>query len=340
MPLILGYAGMNMTLHASGVRGNRTTRAETIRKKNIETPGGGIQFLIDLYHYNLLDIYKIMRWNVRHKYKFFRINSDIAPHITNPEFLPPGLAEDYHALVYDPGVFAGLLAKIGECARRHKIRVTFHPDPFVVINSRDPGIVLRATRDLYFHSRILELMNAPSASVCILHVGGVYGEKSRALQRFIDNFNTLPANIKSRIVLENDETGYNVFDCLRIHKATGVPIVFDIFHHKCYCNMLASRGRNDYTETDVLTKNTKLIDIFRMVADTYANTTIPMKMHLSEQARGASMGTHADYVKSIPRELFTFVNESRGPVYLMIEAKMKELAVEKLRKKYASQGVK
>lgn len=42
--------------------------------------------------------------------------------------------------------------------------------------------------------------------------------------------------IKGRLVIENDDHLFNLMDCLNINKQTGIPILFDKFHHELFCN--------------------------------------------------------------------------------------------------------
>ena len=57
-----------------------------------------------------------------------------------------------------------------------------------------------------------------------------------------------------------------------------------------------------------------------------------IKMHLSEQNPAGRVGAHSDYIVRIPDLLLPLVRSNR--IDLMIEAKMKERAVIRLKKKY------
>jgi UV DNA damage endonuclease len=70
-------------------------------------------------------------------------------------------------------------------------------------------------------------------------VGGVYGNKIEAIERFVKTYNErglIDDIIKGRLVIENDDHLFNLMDCLNINKQTGIPILFDNFHHELFCN--------------------------------------------------------------------------------------------------------
>lgn len=69
-------------------------------------------------------------------------------------------------------------------------------------------------------------------------MGGIYGNKLESIDRFIKTYNNslqlIDGSIKMRLVIENDDHLYSIKDCLYIHQQTGIPIVFDSFHHECF----------------------------------------------------------------------------------------------------------
>lgn len=116
------------------------------------------------------------------------------------------------------------------------MRVSMHPDQFVILNSKNEKIIENSIGELQYHSKVLESMNLPYNGKIQIHVGGVYGDKKTAKNDFVNNFNKLDENLKKRLVIENDHRSYSLEDCLDINKETGIPIVFDIFHHECLNN--------------------------------------------------------------------------------------------------------
>lgn len=332
--LILGYAGINVTLRKDHIFTGRTCRLNTALQK-------GTEYLEGLFLKNLEDLLKILQWNYKNKIKFYRIGSDMAPHITNPVLIKN--KNDFTQLAYSLDKYKPILANIGKYAQDHNIRLTFHPDLFNVLNSPNPQVVLKTYRDLYYHNKLLDLMNLDSDSVIILHGGGVYDNKILSMKRWITNFNKLPENIKARIVIENDETSYNFKDVYQISQKVKpfeiigakssnlynkkikvkIPVVFDIFHYYCY---------NKYKKTSKI-KTDSITQILKLAYKTWIGRTI--KIHLSEQLidknKYIPMGSHADFINNIPEELLKFAKTKK--IYLMCECKMKELCLFKLREK-------
>ena len=112
-----------------------------------------------------------------------------------------------------------------------------HPGPFHCLASPNPKVVERTIIGLNKHSEQFNMMGyEPSHYNKInIHVGGAYGDKESALNRFCKNFELLRDDTKKRLVVENDDspTEYSVKDLYEgVYKRIGTPITFDYFHHK------------------------------------------------------------------------------------------------------------
>ena len=56
---------------------------------------------------------------------------------------------------------------------------------------------------------MLDRMGLDQDSVMIIHMGGVYGDKASALERFKKNYTEkVSEKVKRRLVLENDEVDF------------------------------------------------------------------------------------------------------------------------------------
>ena len=80
-----------------------------------------------------------------------------------------------------------------------------HPDQFVLINSPSEEIFEKSIRDLIYHEEVLSLLGLDSTHKIQIHVGGMYGDKTTAIERFVKRFEALPERIKKRLVIENDD---------------------------------------------------------------------------------------------------------------------------------------
>lgn len=178
---------------------------------------------------NVFHLHQILRYNVKNNLLFFRISSGLIPFASHPvcKFA-------WHK------IFQSELKQIGDYIKRHNIRISMHPDQFVVLNSPNEKIVQNSINELKYHCNLLDTMHLDYTAKVQIHVGGVYGNKVHAIDRFIKTYNNSTQladdSIKNRLVIENDDHLYSLKDCLYINQCTGIPIVFDNFHYECFVN--------------------------------------------------------------------------------------------------------
>ena len=161
----------------------------------------------------------------------FRVNSQILPIKTHPDC-------GYH--VDDLPEADEIMSRFQECgkfAQRHKLRTCFHPDQFVVLNSPRPDVVEKSVQELEYQAEVSEWIGA---DVINIHGGGAYGDKPKALADFARNLDRLSLRVRSRLTVENDDKTYAPADLLPICRATGIPLVYDVHHHRCHPDELTS----------------------------------------------------------------------------------------------------
>lgn len=154
----------------------------------------------------------------------FRVNSQILPIKTHP-------ACGYE--VDDLPEHGEIVRHFKECGRfvkKHMLRTCFHPDQFVVLNSQRPEVVDSSIRELEYQAEVAEWIGA---DVVNIHGGGAYGDKPKALAEFARNLDRLSSRVRSRLTVENDDKTYTPADLIPICKATGIPLVYDVHHHRC-----------------------------------------------------------------------------------------------------------
>lgn len=289
-PVNAGYACINLTLQADKVFTNRGMIKKTFMQR-------GITYASELALKNVQDLLTIVDWNLANGFRIFRISSDIFP-----------WASEY-ALNQLPD-FADIRATLEEIGTR-PIRLTTHPGPFNKLAGE--GTVLDNTiKDLEYQSEIFDLMGlTPSHWNKInIHVGGTYGDKQASLVRFAENVGRLSENLRARLTVENDDRPglYTVADLMTIYELSGVPIVFDYFHH--------SLNPGQQTEEEAF-------------LTAYSTWDVRPVFHFSDSRKdredpGARREAHADWI-------YSPVNTYGKAVDIMFESKMKELAILKIR---------
>ena len=153
----------------------------------------------------------------------FRIVSGLFPLATHPQ---SGYGVD--AL---PSAVAirRLLAEAGRIAADAGIRLSFHPDQFVVLNSLRADVVESSIRELEWHAEIAELVGA---DVICLHGGGAAEGMEAASERLLRAFDRLTPRARARLALENDDRSWSASDLLPVCMAADVPFVLDAHHHR------------------------------------------------------------------------------------------------------------
>jgi UV DNA damage endonuclease len=206
-----------------------------------------------------------------------------------------------------------------------------HPDQFVVLNSPDKKIVQNSIRELKYHCKLLDTMRLDKTAKVQIHIGGVYGNKSQAIDRFIKTYNNdkrlMDHSIKKRLVIENDDHLYNLNDCLYINQQTGIPIVFDTFHHECF-------GSDNNKEKATIAGKMSLRDPLLKARSTWKDNKdgLPIVDYSSQDTRGnssskaailARKGKHTITIDHMPFKNFIKQTECLD-FDIMLEIKDKE----------------
>ncbi len=304
----IGYACINMQLSYPQKYGGKEkgvkpiTTGRSMIKRTFLTKG--VDYASELTLANAMDLDKIVDWNILNGYNFFRITSGLAPWKSEYEWEDLKDIERIKMYLHSAGVKA----------KSHNLRITSHPGPFNVLTSPHPHVVDNCVSDLTDHGSVFDMLGlsrTPYNKINI-HIGGAYGDKESAMERFCVNFERLPDSVKSRLTVENDDkvSMYSVKDLYEgVYKRIGIPIVFDYHHHK-FCT-------GDLSEQQAL----------EMAISTWPDGITPAT-HYSESRRDEQkdetirVQAHSDYVYD---KIETYGNE----IDVMVEAKHKELAVQK-----------
>ena len=304
----LGYACINMQLSYPQKYGGQEkgvlpiTTGRSMIKRTFESKG--LDYASELALANAKDLDKIIDWNILNGFNFFRITSGLAPWKSEYNWTDLKDLDEIKMYLHSAGVKA----------KTHNLRITSHPGPFNVLTSPHQHVVDNCVNDLTMHGDVFDMMGLTRThfNKINIHIGGAYGDKPASMERFCKNFNLLPESVKSRLTVENDDKAsmYSVKELYHgVYNVIGVPIVFDYHHHK-FCD--GGLGEQEALE---------------LAISTWPEGITPAT-HYSESRREEQgddtirVQAHSDYIYD---KIDTYGND----IDIMVEAKRKELAVQK-----------
>ena len=260
-----------------------------------------LTYLAGICSHNARSLMAALRFCHENRIGSFRINSQILPLKTHPE-------AGYHMSDLPGGRdIISAFKCCGTYAREQDIRTCFHPDQFIVLNSPDPSVVSRSVADLVYQSQVAEWVGA---DVINIHGGGVYQDKPSALGRLKQVITGLPVNVRSRLTIENDDRSYTPRDLLPVCRETGIPLVYDVHHHRC------------------LPDGLDVVDATRQAIQTWNREPL---FHISSPINGwdgPDTRKHHDYI-----DINDFPDAwKQMDITVEVEAKAKEVAVLRLMK--------
>ncbi|MFA5341280.1 MAG: UV DNA damage repair endonuclease UvsE [Clostridia bacterium] len=247
---------------------------------------------------NLDSLMNMLKYNVKNGIHLFRISSDLIPFGSS----------DINKLEWKD-IFKDRLSEIGMFIKNNNIRVSMHPGQYTVLNSINNDVVKRAVRDLEYHCDVLDLMQLDSTCKIILHIGGAYDDREKAVERFKNNYIKLKARIKERLIIENDDKVFNVKEVLDIAKQLSIPVVYDNLHN--YANPY-KKEVSDLEWISECSKTWKLPDGCQ-------------KIHYSQQNSNKKSGSHSSSI-AICEFLSFHENIIEYDIDIMLEVKDKNIS--------------
>lgn len=294
----LGYVAMST--HVQNCSPSQTMTFSQFSK--IKYRPAAIRKLERIAASNLDNCLRLLRHNAASEISFFRLTSKMIPLANHPE-LP-----DWDFLFS----LENQLTNIKVFLEEHpNMRVDFHPDHFVLLNTSDSDTLKTSVKTLRMHRALLMGMGIEPEHRCVMHVGGGYDNHEKALEQFIHNWGLISESIQKMVMLENDDTTFTLSETLYLCEKLGIPLVFDYHHH------LAHHSKKENWERH-----------WERVMATWQHSKLPQKMHISSPRSESKFRAHADYVD--PRMFIDFLQQIKGSVPridCMIEAKQKDDAL-------------
>lgn len=253
--------------------------------------------LRELISHNLTSLETIIDYNIKNAIKLFRISSDIIPFGSNP----------INKLEWEKE-FEAHFQRIGEKIRNSNMRVSMHPGQYTVLNSIRYDVANKAIIDLEYHEKFLSALGTDKKSKIVIHLGGVYGDKKKAVESFAENYKKLNPAIMDRLVIENDDRSYNIKDILKVSEKLDIPVVYDNLHNEV----------NKADDKD---------DLYwiKQCSKTWRDSDGKQKIHYSQQNCEKQAGAHTETI-AIDKFMEFYKNKENLTIDIMLEVKDKNIS--------------
>ena len=176
--------------------------------------------------------------------------------------------------------------------------------------SSNTRVVQKSIVELKNHATVMDLFGLPQSyeSPINIHMNCYKGNVKDIAKRFIDVYNDFPHNVKSRLVLENEDKPNSwkveeLYDL--IYSQTSIPITYDNLHYRCNPGKLSAK------------------DAMKLSMSTWGKYQ-PLFHFSDNDPTNKNPRAHGDYVRSIPDEYVDMYD-----VDYEFEFKAKDYAIER-----------
>jgi len=218
----IGFACKIQESHDKAAPG-LNTGTTTITWLNNQTRDVAVAKLWGILDKNTNAIRKQLDWisKLPHSQRMFRLSSDLLPAYTH---------DDWSWFYWQPDVVSELearFAQIGDLARQHDIRLSFHPGQFCVLASDNPEIVENSIQEFEYHCDLIRYMGYGREFQdfkCNVHIAGKQGPDGikRAMTK-------LSREARNTLTIENAEFTWGIDASLEL--VDTCALVLDIHHH-------------------------------------------------------------------------------------------------------------
>ncbi len=260
----------------------------------------------------------------------YRLASQVIPYGTHPD-----LPELDHRRQLDEA--RDELDALASRATAMGLRLSTHPGQYTVLNATDDAIVAKAIADLEQDTLLLDRLGQGPEGAVVVHVGGEYGDRAAALQRWELAWHRLSERARTRLALENDERLFGIEDVLHLHARTGVRVVLDVHHHRIHPRSAGIPLRDALVAAAATWGSTRpKVHLSSARTDLAAAPLAPSPRRPGRAAAFPPLRAHADLVT--PWDLEAVIHAATGPLDVMLEAKAKDLALLQLRRSLVEIG--
>lgn len=183
--------------------------------------------IIDVAKTNILNTHGLIKKVATYpnELRMLRITSDMISFYTHENY------RDFWKSNAIQSLLERWFAPLGETARQHDVRLSFHPDQFVVLASDRPEVVNKSIEEFEYHADMARWMGYGKQFQDIkinVHISGRAGPEG-----IRQAYKRLSPEARNSLTIENEEMTHDLHTVLEI--ADLCPIVLDIHHHWVNC---------------------------------------------------------------------------------------------------------
>ena len=278
----VGYACINLSFKESF----RNYRLKTVENKEEDK-------ITEVIWHNISLLKKIIEYNIKHNIYVYRVTSDLIPFFTHPY-----IEALYKEKVLNNEGMYHCFTTIRALQETYNLRLSIHPSQFNVLSSPKEDVVNRSIKEINAQTELIKQFRGQNV---VIHIGGSYGDKKAALERFKAHLKYVDQNL---ISVENDDKTYNVEEVVSLCQGHCLKWVYDYHHDRCHPS----------TEKGVYE---------------FIKSYPPSKYHLSTGSPYCHSRPHADYIRASDYKHFTMLLSQCGikEADVIFEAKKKNKAI-------------
>lgn len=179
--------------------------------------------IIDVAKTNIMNTHALIKKvaTLPEELRMLRVTSDMLSFYTHEDWQP------FWQSTNTQDSLARWFAPLGETARQNNVRLSFHPDQFVVLASDREEVVNKSIEEFEYHCDMARWMGYGKQFQDMkinVHISGRKGP-----QGIRDVFGRLSPEARNTLTLENEEYTHGLSDCLSLSDL--VPTVLDIHHN-------------------------------------------------------------------------------------------------------------
>ena len=290
--------------------------------------------IIDVAKTNIMNTHNLVKKvaTLPEPLRMLRITSDMLSFYTHEDY------KDFWKSPYVQNLLEHWMAPIGETARANNVRLSFHPDQFVVLASDNENIVNKSIEEFEYHTDMARWMGYGKTFQDMkinVHISGRQGPEGirKAYQR-------LSPEARNCITIENEENAWGLDDCLTLSDL--LPIVLDIHHHWCregeYLAVTDERVQRVIMSWRGIRPTLHYSVSREDILVNHCPDTLPCRDSLIASGKNKQkLRAHSDYYwnNAVNKWAMTFNDKFD----IMCESKAKNLAVAKLYEEYVNGNV-